>query len=271
MIIGIANIFGKLVRIIYNLCGSNYAVSIILFTIFTKIVLFPLYLMQIRSTERMNKIAPEDKKIREKYKDDKTKMAEELNKLYAENKINPLGGCLPLLIQIPLVIAMLYIVKQPLTYIIQMPQEQIKTYAQELLQKEDVTTAEIANNEILISNKYDIINMNFLGLNFGDIPSNVFNKDDAKKANPISILIPILTVILTILQTKQMNKNTSMTDEQKEMQKTNNLIFPIFSGMISYYTPLALGIYWLIGSILQILQQYYIYYIIKKDKMKESV
>lgn len=271
MIAAIANILGKVIRLIYNLVGQNYGLSIILFTILTKIILFPLYLSQVKSTEKLNKIAPQDKKIREKYKNDNQKMAEELNKLYAQNQINPMGGCLPMLIQIPLILAMLYIVRQPLTYMVQMPQEQITQYAQQLLNKEDVTKAEISNNEILISNKFNLINMKSFGIDFGDVPSNVFNKDVDKKANPLSLLIPILTVVFSIIQIKQSQKNTTMTEEQIEMQKSTNLMMPLFSGMIAYTMPLALGIYWLLSSILQIVQQYGINLIIKSDEGKLEI
>ena len=268
MIVAIANILGKVIRLIYNLVGQNYGLSIILFTILTKIILFPFYLTQVKSTEKLNKIAPQDKKIREKYKNDNQKMAEELNKLYKQNQINPVGGCLPALIQIPLILAMLYIVRQPLTYIVQMPQEQITQYAQQLLNKEDVTKAEVSNNEILVSNKFNLIDMKSFGINFGDVPSNVFSKDTDKKANPLDLLVPILTIVFSIIQIRQSQKSSTMTEEQIEMQKSMNIVMPLFSGMIAYTMPLALGIYWLLSSILQIVQQYGINMIIKSDENK---
>ena len=102
MISAIASFLGMIIRFIYGIVNNNYFISIVLFTILTKILLFPLYLTQIKSTENIRKIEPMVKKINEKYKNDQQKQAEELSKLYSENKINPMGGCLPLLIQIPL-------------------------------------------------------------------------------------------------------------------------------------------------------------------------
>ncbi len=271
MIATIATFFGAIIRFIYHILGNNYALSIIIFTIFTKLILLPLYIKQMKSQEELNKIAPLDKKIREKYKDNKEKMSEEVTKLYAEHKINPLGGCLPLLIQIPIIIAMFYIVKQPLTYIIQMPQEEIKTYTMTLLNKEDVTTGEMQSNEITVAKDNNIIDMSFIGINLGDTPSNVFSKDETEKASPFSLLIPILSLVVSIIQVKQMKKNSNMTEEQMEMQKTNNLMMPLFSAFISYTMPLALGIYWLLGSVFQLVQQYVINKIIKKDTEKEKL
>lgn len=272
MISAIASFLGMIIRFIYSIVNNNYFISIILFTILTKLILFPLYLTQIKSTEKIRKIGPMDQKIRDKYKNDKQKQAEELAKLYSENKINPMGGCLPLLIQFPLILAMFMIVKQPLTYIVNVPQEQIVEYTKDVLQKEEVTEKEIQSNEIVVAKEKKLINMQvFKGLNLGDIPANVFSSDENKKASPLALAIPVLTVIFSIITSKMMQQSSSMTDEQKEMQKSMNLMMPLLSGSIAYSMPLALGIYWLFGNILQILQQLLMNKIISNDEKKEKL
>lgn len=269
MINALASFFGLIIRFIYGIVNNNYFLTIIIFTILTKLILFPLSLTQIKSTEKLNKIAPLDAKIREKYKNDKQKQAEELSKLYSENRINPLGGCLPVLIQFPIIIAMFYIVKYPLTYIKPIPQEEIVSYTKEVLQKEEVTEAETKENQLVVANEKEIIDMNVInGINLGEIPANVFSKDANKKAHPVSLVIPILTVIFSVLQSKLLQKNSNMSEEQQEMQKSMNLMMPLFSGFIAYTMPLALGVYWLFGNILQIVQQLIINKVIKKDKEK---
>lgn len=269
MIDGIASFFGIIIRFIYDIVNNNYFISILIFTLLTKVILFPLTLMQIKSTEKMQDIAPKDAQIREKYKNDKQKQAEELSKLYSENKISPMGGCLPLIIQIPIVFAMFYIVKQPLTYITRTPVDEIKSYTAAYLNKEIdlVTENEMKSYEIQVAKENNLIDMNVaFGINLGDIPSNTFSKDVTKRSSKISIIIPILTVILSFFQSKLTQKNTNMTDEQKEMQKTNNFTLPIMSGIIAYTMPLALGIYWLFGNILQIFTQLIISKITGKHK-----
>jgi len=266
MIEMIANIFGAIIRVIYNLTQDNYALSIILFTILTKSLLFPLSLKQMKSSQEMQRVKPKYDEIVKKYKNDKTKQGEEITKLYSEHKINPLGGCLPLLIQLPLILGMFYIVRQPLTYVVQTPVSEIEIYTKQLLNKETVSKAEMSSSEIMIANKHKLINMNFIGLNLGDTPSNVFSKDETKKTNPFSLLIPILSVLFSIFQIKQMQKSSQMTEEQKEMQKSMNFMMPILSGFIAYTMPLALGIYWLIGSIFQIGQQSVISKLIEEQK-----
>jgi len=266
MIEMIANVFGAVIRVIYNLTQDNYALSIILFTILTKTLLFPLSLKQMKSTKEMQKVKPKYDEIVKKYKNDKTKQGEEITKLYSEHKINPLGGCLPILIQLPLILGMFYIVRQPLTYVIQTPKDQIEIFTKQLLNKDKVSSAEMSNSEIQIANNNKLIDMNFIGLNLGDIPSNVFSKDATKKTNPISILIPILSVLFSIYQIKQMQKSNEMTEEQKDMQKSMNLMMPLLSGFIAFTMPLALGIYWLIGSVCQIAQQYFINKLMEEQK-----
>lgn len=265
MIAAIANILGWIIRIIYN--HTNYFISILLFTILTKLILLPLYISQIKSTEEMNKIGPMAKKIQDKYKNDKNKQAEELTKLYAEHKVNPIGGCLPALIQIPLIFAMFYIVKQPLTYVINMPQEQIIEYTKQYLGREEVSEKEARAYEINVANEYGLIDMN-VGkyINLGKAPQDVFNKDDSKKSHPIALVVPILSVVFSIISIKISQKNSNMTEEQMEMQKSMNIMMPLLSASISYSMPLALGIYWLMGSILGILQQLFINKAVKKNE-----
>ncbi len=269
MIQAIASVLGYIIRFFYDLVGQNYFITILLFTLFTKVVLFPLAWIQIKSMEKMNKMSVKQKEIQDKYKNDKEKQTQELMNLYKENKVNPLSGCLPLIIQIPIILAMFYIVKQPLTYIVQTPQEEIKTYTQQLLNKEDVNEKEMQSNELLIAKEHNLINMQVIpGINLGDVPSNVFSKDENKKASPISLAIPILTFIVSFLLNKYSQKNTQQTPEQAEMQKTTNLMMPLMSAFFSYAMPLALGVYWLFGSMLQFVQQFIINKIVKKDKEK---
>ena len=250
----LADLFGHVVRFIYELTSNNYALTIILFTILTKALLFPLNLKQINSSKEMQKVKPKYDEIMKKYKNDKNKQSEEIMKLYAEHKINPMGGCLPLIITLFLVLAMFNIVKQPLTYVTEMSNDEIKIYAQEILGKEEVSDAEIKNSEIIIANKYGFIDMNFIGLDLGDVPADVFSEDENKKSNLISMIIPILAFVFSMLQIKLTQKSMEMTQEQKDMQKSMNISMPIMSAMISYTMPLALGIYWLLGSIIQICQ-----------------
>jgi YidC/Oxa1 family membrane protein insertase len=87
----------------------SYGVAIILVTAIIRILLIPLSSKQTKSTLKMNELQPESQKIQARYKNDPQKSQEELMKLYREKGVNPLGGCLPLLIQWPILIALYYV------------------------------------------------------------------------------------------------------------------------------------------------------------------
>lgn len=84
----------------------NYGVAIILLTLIVRVVLLPLTIKQTRSMYEMQRLQPKLKALQQKYKDDKQKLNEEVMKFYGENKVNPLGGCLPLVLQLPIMIAL---------------------------------------------------------------------------------------------------------------------------------------------------------------------
>jgi len=94
------------VLIFFNGYINNWGWSIILLTVVIKIVLLPLTIKQTKSMESMKKWQPEIKKLQEKYKNDKEKLGQATMKFYSENKINPFGGCLPLLLQLPVFFAL---------------------------------------------------------------------------------------------------------------------------------------------------------------------
>jgi YidC/Oxa1 family membrane protein insertase len=97
--------------VIYPTVPYAWGFSIIILTIFIRIVLIPLTVKQYTSMRAMQKLQPEIKKLQAKYKDDRQKMNEELMKFYKENKVNPFGSCLPLLLQMPIFLALFYMLR----------------------------------------------------------------------------------------------------------------------------------------------------------------
>lgn len=279
MINFISSVLGSVIRVIYNLVGQNYLISLLIFTVLTKLLLFPLMLKQLKSTEGIQRIAPEDKKLREKYKDDPQKLNEEITKLYAENKISPMGGCLLPIIQIPIIIAMFYVVKQPLTYIAQMDQATMNTYtAQYLNVEEDQVTDKIAKQyEINIAKEYNIMDLSITSkISLGDTPKDAFSKDETKRVSKWTLTIPVLSLLFSYLSNfisswlNKKNKTSTLTEDQAEMQKSMNVMMPILSAYISFAWPLALGVYWLFGSILGIGQQFLIDKLMAKERQKNG-
>src|SRR5499427_3233086 len=96
---------GWLLAFFYSII-PNAGISIILLTVLVRLILFPLTAKQAKSMIAMQRAQPEIKKLQAKYKNDRQKLNEEMMKFYKENQINPLGGCLPLLAQMPVFIAL---------------------------------------------------------------------------------------------------------------------------------------------------------------------
>jgi len=108
-------VMGVILRFFYNIV-PNYGVSLILFTIVIKILLIPLTVKQQKSTLKMQRVQPLIKELQEKYKNDKEKLNMETMKLYKEHGANPLAGCLPMLIQMPILLSLWWVIRSPITY-----------------------------------------------------------------------------------------------------------------------------------------------------------
>lgn len=92
--------------------GLSYAIAIVLLTVAVRLLLLPLTIKQTKSMMDMQRLQPKLRELQEKYKNDKEKMQQEMMKLYQEHKVNPFGGCLPLLLQLPIFIALFRVVYQ---------------------------------------------------------------------------------------------------------------------------------------------------------------
>lgn len=108
----INDLLGYVLRTIFNFV-NNYGLSIVLFTVFVKVLLLPLTIKQTKSTKAMQDIQPKLQEIQEKYKNKPEKQQQEIMNLYKEAKINPLAGCLPLLIQMPILFGLFRVLREP--------------------------------------------------------------------------------------------------------------------------------------------------------------
>lgn len=135
----IGKIFGMLMYFIYNTVGlHNYALSLVLFTLVYKLILLPLTLKQMKSTKIMQEMQPELQRLQERYKNDKEKLQEEQMKFYQEKNYNPASGCLPMLIQLPIIIALFYVIRMPMSYMIDVPARAVSHMALVSIQSGDL-------------------------------------------------------------------------------------------------------------------------------------
>lgn len=101
---------------LYGIIGS-YGLSIIALTVIVKVVLYPLYVKQTKSMAGMTLLQPKVKALQQKYANDKEMLNQKLSQLYKEEKINPAGGCLPMLIQMPVIFGLFALLRNPMSYI----------------------------------------------------------------------------------------------------------------------------------------------------------
>ncbi len=272
-------LLGTVMKFIYGLF-QNFGFSIIVFTVLVRLCMLPLVIKQQKSMAHMQKIQPALQELQKKYQYDKEKLNEETVKLYQQNKINPMSSCLPLLIQMPILFAVYGIIQNPATYILQ-PGVQGITQAMQALAGENIArmtqldvVAWVSNNMAEagtrlaeVTAQYGLtaesfyMNFNFLGLNLGNTPGAV------AMAQPIYWIFPIvaaLTTFLTSYISQKMANN--QTEEQASQAKTMQYIFPLMTGYFCYILPSAMGLYWIVGNILQILQSFTLdRYVVRKE------
>lgn len=217
-----------------------FGFAVIFLTIAIRLILYPFVSAQIKSSHKMQKISPHMAKIKAQYKDDKKKQQEELVKLYREYSINPAAGCLPLLIQIP-VIWSLYNV---LTHAVAV------NSAGGLSKINNVLYFDF----LKLDKVWDAL---FFGLPLGASPSALI------KTLPLIVLLPVLTGVLQFVLSKMMMPEkipqipgTKEDDFQAAFQKQSVFIFPVMIGFFSFSLPLGLSLYWNTFTLFGILQQY---------------
>ena len=121
--------FAWLVRLFYNLTGS-YGVALILFTLVIKLIMLPFQMKSKKSMLRMNRLSGQMKDIQKRYANNQVKMNEEMQKLYAEEGINPMSGCLWTMLPFPILIALYSIIRQPITHFMMLPKSALETLIQ---------------------------------------------------------------------------------------------------------------------------------------------
>lgn len=284
---------GAILKFTYdNLAFQNYGVAIIFFTVGIKTLLLPLTIRQVQASSKMGNIQPLIQEIQNKHKDDKEKQHEEIMKFYQENNMNPAGGCLPTLIQMPILFSLYYPISQPLKYmlgkspeVITQLYEMIPEGTENIAKMRDLNIITYFSNhpELLQSvsdllKPADLLNMNFLGINLGVMPS----WNPSHYINGVSgietyllLLIPVMAAITSYISVSYSMKVTSKKGEtggQLSVQNNLAMVSPIMSGAISFTVPAGLGLYWIVGNIYQIAQQLFVdHIIVKKQKQKAAV
>ena len=227
-------LFNALILLYSYLPGHDFGIAVIVLTILIKFILYPLGAQGIRSQKAMSDLQPKLKELQEKFKNDKEKQSKAVMEFYKQEKINPLSGCLPMILQLPILIALFQVFWKGFG------QEQLKfLYG-------------FAPNP----GQIDAV---FLGM---------INLAEA------SVVLAVLTGIMQFFQTKMLSSQQKTAPHQKRgggapdfssmMQKQMLYFFPLFTVFILWRLPSAVALYWLTTTLFTIGQQYIM---LKKQKM----
>lgn len=221
------------VLLLINSLVHNFGISIILFTILMRLLTHPLTASSFKSNKGLQQLQqdPRYKKMQEKYKNDKEKLAQEQMKLYKEYNINPLGSCLPTLIQLPLILGVY--------------QSVIRAMAAtpfELQRLEELIYPRLIDAAKLLP-----LENRFLWMDLG--------QPERLQIFGIGIpLLAIIVVITTYLQSKLIQPPSSGNDQTAMMTKSMNLYMPVLMGWMAYSLASGLALYFLTSNVFGIFQ-----------------
>ncbi len=221
------------------------AFSIIGLTILIRLALYPLISSQLKASKKMQDLNPHLKKLKDTHKNDAKRLQQETLKLYKEHGVNPAAGCLPVIIQLPIIWG-LYSVLQEVVKIA--PDKVVSEVNRQIYP---------ALSFLKISSPWD---PTFLGLPLGKTPAQLFSTMAA-----VAILVPVITGFFQFIQSKMMfspapkkegEKDNKKDDFASVFQSQSMYIFPIMIGFFSYTFPIGLSLYWNTFTIFGIIQQY---------------
>ena len=278
--------FAWLVRLFYNLTGS-YGMAIILFTLVIKLIMLPFQMKSKKSMMRMSRMNGRLQEIQKKYANNQTKQAEEMQKLYAEEGVNPMSGCLWSFLPFPVLLALYSIIRQPITHFMTLSsdvvQQMVDAVAKAGLSLEGIAQmkdgAAVVRDGVTQLMPYGQINLvTTISSQLPEVGSSVegwinmdytsFGLDMA--ADPWSmvkgfsfswaaiglILIPILAGASQFLLTRITMKHQPAADASANAMNRTMMFMPLFSVYIAFTMPAALGLYWIAQSGISAVQEF---------------
>lgn len=298
--------FAWLLRVLYSLTGS-YGWALVLFTLVVKLVLLPFQMKSKKSMMRMSRFQPMIKEIQTRYKNNQVKMNEELQKLYTEEGVNPMSGCLWSFLPFPILIALYSIIRQPITRFMLLTNETVQSLVDAVsaagadlssiammndgvvVVKDGLTQLQAYGQISLVKVAQELgvalpegwINMDFgfLGLDLTVIPTDMISRITTDGWAAIGVLlIPIVSALLSFWQSKvSMSANVSNDPNDPAARSSRMMIWmmPIMSLWIGFTLPASLGVYWIANSVLmavqeKILNRYYKKSMAAEDEAREK-
>ena len=237
----------------YNFLGNSYVLSLLLFTIFTRLLLLPSTIKQQKNMVKTARLKPKLDALQKKYGKNKEKYQEEMMKLYEKEGYNPMSGCLPMLIQFPILFGLIDVVYKPFTHILRLGSDVIDAIVelsgQGAMRAQVWALGHLDEVKGVVSaeafEQIESLNMNFLGMNLGEQPTWAFN---------MLLLIPILSGVTAYASSIISTKFSAQNMEGAGMMKGMMLIMPILSIVISFSVPAGVGLYWIFSNVIAAVQ-----------------
>jgi YidC/Oxa1 family membrane protein insertase len=272
---GLFDLIAGLLAWFYGIWPS-YGMSIVFLTMLVMLVLSPLTISSTRQMIRMQRLQPELKRIQNEFRHDRTRMNEEVMRFYQQNNVNPVGSCLPLLIQMP-VFLILFRVLNGLTRRVTDVGFQVGAVSADLSGGSDVQSVSVPKQPFdpdYVSQSTDLYQslsqrteMTSWGLDLSATPMDVL-RESVISAIPYLLFI-VLIGVLAWIQQKQIqgrNKGVTMPAQQQMLMKVLPFMLPIFS----FGFPAGLLVYFVVSSLVRIAQQAYITKVVYAKAQKEE-
>lgn len=236
----IINIHAGLSNVFDPDSGAAWGLTIILLTVVVRILIFPLFMKQLKASKKMQELSPQMQEIRNKYKNDKQRQQQELTKLMQESGANPLGGCLPLVVQLPIFYALFNVLRT-------IAQDTPKWgFTQDLVESASHATifgAPIAAR--FLSTQQELAN---LGASVGAV----------RAVTLVAVLISATTTFLTVRQSMSRTLKQMPDSPMAQQQKIFIYLAPLFA-LFGLGFPLGVLIYWATTNTWTLVQQHFVY------------
>ena len=277
--------FAWLVRLFYNLTNS-YGVALILFTLVIKLIMLPFQMKSKKSMMRMSRVSGQMQELQKRYAKNQAKLQEEMQKLYEEEGVNPMSGCLWSLIPFPILIALYSIIRQPITHFMMLSKDVLQTVVQSvadagvnltnIVMMDKATGTPALKDGLYQLASYGQINLvkavqemglstpegwfdmnyNFLGLDLTATPWEYVKNFTFTWAVIGVILIPILAGLSQFVFSKLTMKTQPQADAAGgASMKSMMYMMPLMSVYIAFIMPAALGVYWIAQSVFSLIQE----------------
>ena len=277
--------FAWLVRLFYNLTNS-YGVALILFTLVIKLIMLPFQMKSKKSMMRMSRVSGQMQELQKRYAKNQAKLQEEMQKLYEEEGVNPMSGCLWSLIPFPILIALYSIIRQPITHFMMLSKDVLQTVVQSaadagvnltnIVMMDKATGTPALKDGLYQLASYGQINLvkavqemglstpegwfdmnyNFLGLDLTATPWEYVKSFTFTWAVIGVILIPILAGLSQFVFSKLTMKTQPQADAAGgASMKSMMYMMPLMSVYIAFIMPAALGVYWIAQIVFSLIQE----------------